>query len=221
VTIVLPSWLLPASWLPNVREAERLGWAGGVELLCFSFSGEDRELFLSELPALAEAGRRLAISVHLPDPLGADCEELVRITRPFAQAYILHPPESDAAAWAGLVDIWRRRYGDDFLLEYVAGDDFAAAEEALPGLPLCADTGRLLLEGLSPARWIEARAHRVREIHLHGVSGGRDHRPFSGDEDWLLELKPFLLKYDGRVELELFSLESAVAAYAALRRCLA
>lgn len=219
--LVLPSWLVPASWLPNVLEAEALGWADGVELLCFSFSGADRELFLAELPGLAEAGRRISLSVHLPDPLGAACGELIEVTRPFAVAYVLHPPGADAASWAGLVEAWRERYGDDFLLEYCGAEGFAAAESALPGLPLCADTGRLLLDGLGPARWIGERAERIREIHLHGVSGGRDHRPFLGDEAWLRELKPFLMGYDGRVELELFSLDAAEAAYAALRRCLA
>jgi hypothetical protein len=217
----VPSWLQRGGWLENLRVAETLGWAEGVELLVFSFEGEDRGLFLSELPGLAEAGRRLSLSVHLPDPLLPAHGELVEATRGFVESYVVHPPRVEAGApgleaWVGLLGAWRRRWGDDFLLERTEAAPFAAADAALPDLPLCADTGRLLLEGESPAAWLSARAARVREIHLHGVEGGRDHRPFRGDEAWLVALRPLLEAYSGRIELELFSLDHVKAAAAAL-----
>jgi sugar phosphate isomerase/epimerase len=226
--VIVPSWLVPGGWLENVRAAASLPWAEGVELLCFSFEGEDRELFISELPGLAEEGKRLSLSVHLPDPLLPAHEELVELTRPFAAAYVVHPPRrpakgasmDEAAAalesWSALVSSWRGRYGDDFLLEYTEGAAFSAAEESLVGVPLCADTGRLLLEEIDPVNWIAQRVERIREVHLHGADGLRDHRVFSGSEPWLAALRPLLAAYEGRVELEVFSLASVTAAAAVL-----
>ncbi len=217
----VPSWLVPGGWLANVGVAEGLGWASGVELLLFSFEGEDRELFLSELPGLADAGKRLSLSVHLPDPLLPGHEELVQLTRGFAESFVVHPPKPGPAgggleAWAGLLGGWRGKYGDDFLLEYTDGSAFSGAEAACPGLPLCADTGRLLVENIEPAGWFAQRAGRIREVHLHGVSEGRDHRPFSGGEPWFIALRPFLAVFPGRIELEVFSLAGVTTARAAL-----
>jgi hypothetical protein len=120
------------------------------------------------------------------------------------------------AAWTGLVAAWRGKWGDRFLLEYTEGPAFEAADAALPGLPLCADTGRLLLEGIDPSIWIAQRATRIREIHLHGAAEGRDHVAFRAGEAWLARLLPLLEGFPGRVELELFSVEKINAAKAAL-----
>ena len=224
--LVVPSWLVPGGWLANVEVAAGLGWASGVELLFFSFEGEDRELFLSEREGIIEAAARagLSLSVHLPDPLlPAHCE-LVELLAPQAECFIVHPPRRGGAeGWRALLSVLRRRHGDRFLLEYTDAGDFAAAEEALPGLPLCADSGRLLVEGIEPATWIAQRADRIREIHLHGAETGgegtaaRDHRVFSGGEPWLSALVPFLSGWTGRVELEVFSLAKVEAARAALK----
>lgn len=224
--LVVPSWLVPGGWLQNVEVAVGLGWAAGIELLFFSFEGEDRELFLSERDGIIDAAARggLSLSVHLPDPLlPAHCE-LVDLLAPAADCYVVHPPRRGAAdGWRTLLSVLRRRHGDRFLLEYTGAEDFAAAEAAMPGLPLCADTGRLLVEGIEPAAWIAQRAERIREIHLHGVEEGvgeattRDHRVFSGREPWLSSLRPFLSGWTGRVELEVFSLAKVEAARAALK----
>lgn len=224
--LVVPSWLVPGGWLENVEVAAGLGWASGIELLFFSFEGEDRELFLSEREGIVEAAARggLSLSVHLPDPLlPAHCE-LVELLAPFAECFIVHPPrEGHAEGWRPLLSVLRRRHGDRFLLEYTGAEAFASAEEALPGLPLCADTGRLLVEGIDPAGWIAQRAGRIREVHLHGVEDGGagapacDHRVLTGQEAWLSELKPFLSGWPGRVELEVFSLAKVEAARAALK----
>jgi sugar phosphate isomerase/epimerase len=155
--------------------------------------------------------------------LSAEDEELVASTRDFVSLYVLHPPgrENPAAcadAWAGLVGGWRGSYGDDFLLEYTGAEAFASAEAALPGLPLCADTGCLMREGLSPAAWVAGRSSRIREIHLHGLETGKDHGPLRDGEDWLDELAPLLETHSGRVELEVFSLEGVEASWLALER---
>ena len=224
--LVVPSWLVPGGWLENVGVAAGLGWATGIELLFFSFEGKDRELFLSEREGIIDAAARggLSLSVHLPDPLlPAHCE-LVDILAPAAECFIVHPPREDhVEVWRALLSVLRRRHGDRFLLEYTGAGAFAAAEEALPGLPLCADTGRLLVEGIVPAAWIAQRADRIREVHLHGVEEGgegmavRDHRVFTGREAWFSALLPFLSGWSGRVELEVFSLAKVEAARAALK----
>ena len=224
--LVVPSWLVPGGWLENVGVAAGLGWASGIELLFFSFEGEDRELFLSEREGIIEAAAKggLSLSVHLPDPLlPAHCE-LVELLAPQTECFVVHPPRRDEAdGWRALLSVLRRRHGDRFLLEYTGAGDFAAAEAALPGLPLCADTGRLLVEGVEPAAWIAQRADRIREIHLHGVGNGaegtatRDHQVISGREPWLSALRPFLSAWSGRVEFEVFSLAKVEAARAALK----
>ena len=245
------SWLVPGGWLDNLRVAADLGWVSGVELLLFSFEGGDRELFLRELPEIVRtaAAAGISLSVHLPDPLLPRHEEIVAAMAGGAECLVVHPPRDagEAAApagalagpnvdsWADMMDGWRRAWGDRFLLEYTAAADFVRAEAALPGLPLCADTGRLLLEGLDPANWIAERAERIREIHLHGterIAEGngvadadrvRDHRPPRGDEAWLSRLAPGLAAFRGRTVLEVFSLGGVEAAragvLAALARC--
>jgi sugar phosphate isomerase/epimerase len=214
---------VPGGWLDNVRVAAGLGWASGVELLLFSFEGEDRALFIEELPTILETAAQgaLSLSVHLPDPLVPAHGEIPALLAPHAECFVVHPPSGGAGpsaltAWVELISAWRATLGDRLLLEYSGAEDFAAAETALPGLPLCADTGRLLLEGIDPASWIAQRAGRIRELHLHGAAGGRDHRVPREGEAWLAGLRPFLSGFSGRVELELFSLESVKAAKAVL-----
>lgn len=219
--LVLPSWLVPGGWLENVEVASRLGWASGVELLFFSFEGEDRDLLLSEragIEGILDASG-LSLSVHLPDPFLPRHDELVGLFAGRAECFVLHPPRpGDLEGWAAHVSRLRAESGDRFILEYTDGGLFAAASGALPGMPICADTGRLVIEGIEPAAWIAGRASLVREIHLHGVDaeGARDHRVFTGREAWLGRLAPFLAAFPGRIELELFSLAKVEAARAAL-----
>jgi len=218
VRLCVPSWLRPGTWLENVRDMEGEAWIEGVELLFFSWDEESRACLARERDALADLAGRFEFSVHLPDPLAEDAAGLVESTRAFVSSYLLHPPHlaAETSAWAALVSSWRARWGDLFLLEYTGAAPFASAEAALPGLPLCADTGRLLLDGLDPETWIAAREGRVRAVHLHGTGGGKDHLPLAGDEPWLLSLAPRLAAFPGRVELELFTRAGAEASRAAL-----
>lgn len=218
----LPSWLLPGTWLDNLRAASRLDWAGGMEFLVLSFEGTDRELFLRESPLLSSEGRGLDLGIHLPDPLVPANRELVEATESYAKYYVVHPPRSGAGeagleAFASLMEDLVAGHGGRFLLEYTREADFRPAEAFMPGLGLCADTAHLLAEGLDPATWIGERRARVGEVHLNGYRGGKAHLPLSGEEAWLPALLPLLEKEGLRVELEIFSLAGVEASYQALK----
>ncbi len=219
----VPSYLVPGTWLENLELMMDLGWIEGVELLFFSWDEDAKAILEREREAIAALSGRFAFSLHLPDPLGPGDESLVESTRDFVDSYVAHPPAGETVSgdWAGLLAGWRRRYGDDFLVEYTGASAFALAEAALPGLPLCADTGRILREGGDPGAWIAERQDRVREIHLHGLCGGLDHAAFAGDEAWLLTLVPALSAFPGRVNIEIFGLAGAQAGRRALAAALA
>jgi hypothetical protein len=216
-----PSYLIPGTWLENLEAMRDLEWLDGVELLFFAYDEDARSILARERGGLAELSGRFELSLHLPDPLRPRDEELVALTRDFVRLYVLHPPASGDEGWAALVDGWRGRYGEDFLLEYTGPERFSDAEAVLPGLPLCADTGRLLRDGLSPAAWIAERSGRVREIHLHAAVGAKDHAPLIAGEAWLAELCPLLGDFAGRVELELFSRPGVEHSHSVLAAALA
>jgi hypothetical protein len=222
VKVCVPSYLVPGTWLENLIAVRPLDWIEGVELLFFAWDEDARSILGAEREAIARLAGRFSYSLHLPDPLRPEDEELVALTRDFVGLYVIHPPRAASAEiWAGMVESWRSRYGDDFLLEYCGAEDFAAAERALPGLPLCPDAGRLARDGIATAEWIAARGSRVRELHLHRAAGGKDHLPLVAGEPWLEDLAPFLAGFGGRVELELFSLEGAESSRRALEAALA
>jgi hypothetical protein len=211
--IAAPSYLIPGTWLENLEAAASIEWLGGLELLFFFYDEDAKRILANELPGIAASSDRLELSLHLPDPLRPADEELVERTAPFVSLFVAHPPKGGAGAlpWAELIGSWRSRYGDRFLLEYTGREAFAAAERALPGLPLCPDTGRLALDGEDPASWIRSRADRVAELHLHAARDGRDHLPLAGDEPWLPETLRLAAARDWRVVLECFSLEDVGA----------
>jgi hypothetical protein len=209
--LAAPSYLIPGTWLENLEAAASIEWLDGVELLFFAYDEDARRILGRELPGIAASAERLELSLHLPDPLSPADEELVEMTAPFVSLYVAHPPKVGALPWADLIGSWRSRYGDRFLLEYTGREAFAAAELALPGLPLCPDAGRLLLDGEDPASWIGLRADRVAELHLHAAREGRDHLPLSGDEPWLPGVLGLAEARGLRVVLECFSLEAVGA----------
>jgi hypothetical protein len=217
MTIASPSYLVPGTWLENLEAVADLPWLGGVELLFFAFDEDARGILGRELEGIASFSKRFSLSLHLPDPLGEPDEELVELTRPFVGLYVAHPPKSvaDAPRWALLLGKWRERYGDAFALEYTGRDAFAAAEAALPGLPLCPDTGRLALDGEEIAAWIASRAERVAELHVHGWKEGKDHLPLSPEDPWLPEVARLASRGNWRVNLEVFARASLEASYAA------
>ncbi len=215
--LAAPSWLRPGSWLENIETAASLPWLGAVEILLFEWDQKTRAVFTSELGGIISWTGRFKFSVHLPDPLGESALDIAGLCSDFARAFVLHPPSTGGAEdWADLVSRLREGFGDRFLLEYTGEDAFRLAESALPDLPLCPDTGKLLLDGKEPAEWIGARRHRVQALHLHAAREGRDHFPLDSRDAWLVRLLPLLETFAFPIELEVFSLEAVEASRAAL-----
>lgn len=212
-----PSWLVPGTWLENLRAAESLPWLEGIELLLFSGDVDARRSFTSELEGIATFASRFELGIHLPDPLEESAIEIARLCSHFSRHFVLHPPATgEEGGWAERIVRLREEFGERFVLEYTGERDFARAESALPGLPLCPDTGCLLREGQDPASWIAACAQRVRVIHLHSARGGKDHLPLDEGEAWLSALMPFLRSFSGLVEIEVFSRAGLETSRAAL-----
>lgn len=221
MTLAVPSYLIPGTWLENLRAFVDLAWIEGVELLFFAYGEDDRHILDDELPEIEALSGRFEYSLHLPDPLAPEAEDLIRLTRGFVRRYVVHPPKPSSdtrqlTSWAGLLDAWRGRFGDDFLLEYTGYEAFNEAERAYPGLPLCADYGRLLLDGFDPVAWMAERPGRIGEVHLHAARDGKDHAALSAQDEWLPETARFLSGTDWRVELEVFSMAGAEASARAL-----
>jgi sugar phosphate isomerase/epimerase len=195
-------------------------WIDGVELLLFSYDPESRDLFLSELEALKGFTGRFSFTLHLPDPLPLlaaenDPSGLMRLldaTESLADFYVLHPPRcEDLDSWAAALVEARKKYGEDrFLLEYTGKSAFEAALDAAngaaPDMPLCADTGCLLREGIDPVDWISERLPRIREVHLHGAAAQKDHRALQSSDAWALDIVRLAKENGWIVNLETFSI---------------
>jgi hypothetical protein len=235
VRLFVPSYQIPGTWLENLRYLAPLQWIGGVELLIFSFDPESRDLFVSEIEEIKDYAKRFAFTLHLPDPLPSTegnqpspiLEELFALTDPIVERYVVHPPQStDFDSWATTLTWARRNFGTErFLLEYTGKEAFAAAEIAtapsLSDLPICADTGCLLKEGLDPAAWVSAYTSRIKEIHLHGIGTDpisqheawapsprerKDHRPLEASDTWALYIAALAEENEWIVNLETFSI---------------
>ncbi len=217
MTVSVPSYVIPGTYGENLRFLEAVPEVRAVELLFYLFDEETCELFRREAPLVASLRERFDFSVHLPDRLLAEHEEILVLTRAFAGRYILHPPEGRVRSFIRTVDRWRRRYGEIFLLENLIGRDFPALAGRWPRMPVCCDTGHLLRTGAGIGRFLEEYGGRIGEIHLHGVKDGQDHRDFGPQEPWFRELVPFLRGFRGVVNLEVFSIGEVRSILAALR----
>lgn len=226
--LFVPSYQTPGTWLENLRFLEPMEWIDGVELLLFSYDSESRDSFMAELASLKEYSRRFSFTLHLPDPLpslgaGDDPAGLMRLldaTEALAGHYVLHPPRNeDLDSWAALLAAARDSHGKErFLLEYTGKQAFDTALGAAPDLLLCADTGCLLREGIDPAAWISQRAPRVKEIHLHGAAGPKDHRALDPKDAWALDIVRLAKENGWIVNLETFSIAETLKSRAVLWR---
>jgi len=225
-TISVPSYVIPGTYLENIRFITEHTDIHNVELLFFMYDEDTRALMRAEMPQLKATGTGLGFTVHMPDVIQDWHEEILEATSDFASSYIIHPPRAstELAAFVSLFDAWRCRYGASrFLLENTRLSRFQPADDALldsrcgPAL-LCADIGHLRMEGMEPAEWMAPRADRIRELHVHGFDGKTDHVPFAADEPWIASLTPFVAGFDGIVELELFSWTDLEPAVDMLRR---
>ena len=232
MTIAAPSWQVPGTWLENLDALADIDWLGGVELLFFSYGGDARRDFAAERERIAAYARRFSFSLHLPDPLGPEALDLVAATESFVGLYVFHPHSAAAGsgegdgAWARTVETLRDSYGSArFALEYTGSAAFGRGSERLSCVPaeaprICADTGRLALDGLDPAAWIRDRATSIAELHLHAARGGKDHFPLGAEDRWLPAAAAESKARNWRVVLETFSLDKTRASYDCLKRWL-
>jgi sugar phosphate isomerase/epimerase len=234
--LCVPSYLIPGTWLENLRfiahrelrGTNDFSWVEGIELLFFRYDDDAREIIGREASSIASFTDTFEFSVHLPDPFSPHDEELVDNTECFATLYVLHPTlaadvdetGSGLVGWVSQVQKLRKCYGDRFALEYTGRKAFERSRAAIPDMPICADTGKLLLDGISPDRWISENLDSIREIHLHSVhrsgkycneaGGCRDHAALSADDEWLGRLTPVLSGFEGRIEFECFSADEVL-----------
>lgn len=223
MTIAVPSWQIPGTWLENLDALADIDWIRGVELLFFSYDREARRDFAAERDRIAGYAGHFSFSLHLPDPLGLEALDLVAATESFVGLYVFHPHSAATGAdeWAQTAKKLCDSYGERrFAMEYTGAAAFGHGLERLPGARICGDTGRLALDGANPAAWIKDRATSITELHLHAARGGKDHFPVGAEDAWLPSLVDEARARDWRVVLETFALERTRASYDCLKRWL-
>jgi hypothetical protein len=210
-SLVTPSWVMPGTYVENLRFLSDKSAVDGIELLFFLYDDVIRAEFLRELPAVRDFAGRFFFNAHLPDNPGQEHEELVELLSPLVRNFIVHPPV-DAEAGARLIETWSARYGEGrFLLENTGKGRMEAVLACFDGgfrPPLCMDTGHLLLEGRQPSVFAQDTGPDIAEIHLNGIGDGQagsDHKPLRPGDSWLAGLLPFLRDFSGIVNMELFS----------------
>jgi sugar phosphate isomerase/epimerase len=226
----VPSWVIPGTYLENLRFLEDKHEVRGVELLFFLYNDEIRDQLKAEWEGIRQFVDRFIFTAHLPDPLLPEHEELVHRLNPLVRTFIVHPgPPENAPAFGSMVNSWAKKYSaslcrTDLPVRFLAENTNPGMLEALlPHLDgdvgLCMDTGHLLLDGKSPAEYFTKHRNRIGEIHLHGLDrekaaiDGRlvDHRPVRAEERWFGELFPLLKDFTGIINMEVFSWEEAAA----------
>ena len=221
MTLCLPSWQQPGSWLQNCLALKQHPWVQGVELLFFTWDDTVKAEFSADLEGIKRLASRFSFSLHLPEVLTSQTEELISLSDSFVQLYVFHPwddgkGEGSLQAWARLLNSFRGDYGKDrFAVEYTGEIPFKRAMDLLPDMQICADTGCLLRNLWHPAKWICQRANSVREIHLHSARAGKDHLALSSEDSWLPKLAKAAADSDWRIVLETFDLEDSMTSYKA------
>jgi sugar phosphate isomerase/epimerase len=76
---------------------------------------------------------------------------------------------------------------------------------------VCMDAGHISLYNHDYGRFIEVFQQKIRQVHLHGVSGGRDHQALTGLDAVSAGLfNNFLKDYTGSVIIEVYNLKDLV-----------
>lgn len=200
-----PSYVIPGTYGENVEYLSKIPAIQSVELLFFIFDNETRELFTAEKERIECYKDELGFSVHMPDALNRDHEEAILLTRHMADRYILHPPPEDRDAFVDLVRDWRGKYGDIFLLENLIDREFDTLLDGIGDIGICCDVGHLLMRGEEPADFFQKYGPEIGEIHLHGMEEGWDHKGFKPGEPWFEAMLPFLERYRGVLNIEVFN----------------
>jgi hypothetical protein len=227
--IVVPSWVVPGTYIENLRFLEDKN-VSGVELLFFIYDDDVKSLFKKEFLSISEYKNRFLFTAHLPDTLNAESEELVQCLVPLVRHFIVHPAKfEDAQKQAELLMSWFSKYGKDkFVIE---NTHHGFMENMLSLLPsdtqICMDTGHLLLDNLSVLDHYKKYSDRIKEIHLHTVDIEQaktdnrlvDHRALNADDEWFKEFLPELKQYSGVINTEVFSWEEAEKSLEVLQKC--
>jgi hypothetical protein len=203
----VPSYVIPGTYLENLRFLEDKGGIDSVELLFFIYDDDTKRLLDAEIEGIRSYASRFGFTLHMPDLPLAEHGELIERTADFIRHYVVHP-QGEAAR---CIPTWSSRWGERFLLENTRSlGEFEATwiEAGYP--PICCDTGHLLLAGESPARFLSEHADRIAEVHLHGLEKGIDHHGFDGDETWFRETDGFFSAFDGVVNAEVFTYGEAM-----------
>jgi hypothetical protein len=215
--ISTPSWVIPGTYLENLRFLEDKKDVSGVELLFFFYDDGVQKELDAEFDEIVRYKRRFFFTAHLPDKILPQHEELVEKLRPHVRHFIVHPARNGTQkAVAALLDDWFCRFGQKIFL--IENTGIVRFNELLALLPsdtgLCMDTGHLLIEGGSPHDFAAKYGRRIKEMHLHHAISGLcgddrlpDHRSLDGNAPWFLDLWPFLKDFRGTVNIEVFSWE--------------
>ncbi len=217
--ISVPSYVIPGSYYENVKLIAGYKAVKSIELLFFFFDSETKELFKREKQSIKTYTDCFSFTVHMPEHLLVEHVEIVELTRDLAARYIIHLPESNTAQFMGELERWRAMYGNIFLIENLIHMDIEYYLNQDPTLPVCCDTGHLLLRGKDINNFLRNYETRIKEIHLHGVMDGKDHKLFGPEEPWFVELIPFLQKFRGVVNLEVFSVREVEEVLRILSAC--
>ena len=109
--IAVPSWVIPGTYGENLRFLQKDSRIDTVELLFFLYDEEVRAQLDTEWPIILEYAERFRYTVHLPDALTEDHEELIVRLLPLADHFVTHPGDpAKADTLAELISGWSRQY---------------------------------------------------------------------------------------------------------------
>ncbi|GHV28251.1 hypothetical protein AGMMS4952_11460 [Spirochaetia bacterium] len=154
--LVVPSWVIPGTYLENLRFLADKPDVQGVELLFFIYNGEIRDQLDAEWEGIRQFADRFIFTAHLPDTLLPEHEELVHRLNPLARNFIVHPGLTEnAPALGSLVNSWGKKYPP---FPQSGSRDSTSSETGSPGslpsyrtdLPV-----RFLVENTNPG-WLDA-----------------------------------------------------------------
>jgi hypothetical protein len=220
--IIVPSWVIPGTYLENLQFLNNKKEITGVELLFFLYDNEIKKNLADEFEDICRFKNRFIFTAHLPDVLKPEHEELVNKLSPLVQHFIVHPgKEGGTEAQAQLINTWAKKYKNisNKPRFFAENTNPGLLEELLPKLDtntgLCMDSGHLLIEEKDPYAYLNQFRNKIGEIHLHGLNREMaaidnrlpDHRPINKDSEWIKKLFPLLKEFQGLINLEVFSWE--------------
>jgi sugar phosphate isomerase/epimerase len=230
--IIVPSWVIPGTYIENLRFLDDKEEIAGVELLFFIYDDEIKNNITDEFEDICRFKDRFIFTAHLPDVLKPEHEELVEKLSPLVQHFIVHPgKEGGAEVQANFINTWAEKYKDPskkyrFLAE---NTNPGLLEALLPKLNanigLCMDFGHLLLEEKNPSVYLNQFQNKIGEIHLHGLDREKaaidkrlpDHRPINEDSIYIKEIFASLKEFQGLINLEVFSWEEVEESLKAIK----